>query len=842
MFIKNQFFTLWRGLSHYIPCFLAFFIVSNMAISQTPNKDMWVTNGTVHAIAVDGDYTYIGGEFTYVGPRTGYGAKLTTTSHTPNLNFPVVNGTIFTAVPDGNGGWYIGGEFTMVGTYDRNYIARINSDGSVDADWNPNANDIVYAIAVSGNDIYVGGVFNGSNSIGGLTRSRIAKLNNTNGEADAIWNPNANNAVYAIAISGSDIYVGGVFNGSNSIGGQPRNRLARLNNTNGQADESWNPNANDIVRTIAISGSDIYVGGEFNGSNSIGGQTRNRIAKLNNTTGQADASWNPNVNNSVHTIAASGSDIYVGGNFTSIGIVARNRVAKLNNTNGLADASWNPNAGGPVRTIAISDNDVYVGGLFTTIGGEARNFIAKLNNTNGQADANWNPIAGHWVNTIAISGSDIYVGGAFTSIGGVTRNRLAKLSNTNGQVDADWNPNASAQIGVSASVNTIAISGNGIYVGGNFLFIGGETRFRIAKLNNTNGNADADWNPNASGIVHTIAISGSDIYVGGDFTSIGGLTRNRIAKLNNTNGQAEADWNPNANLRVNTIAISGSDIYVGGDFATIGGLTRNRIAKLNNTNGQADADWDPNANLRVNTIAISGSDIYVGGEFTTIGGLTRNRIAKLNNTNGQADAEWNPNAHTTVLTIAISGNDIYVGGAFFGTNSIGGQSRNYIAKLNNTNGQADASWNPNPNLRVNTIVLSSNDLYMGGNFTSIGGEPSSFFALFTDRILVPVGIEELVQVPSGFKLAQNYPNPFNPSTTITFSIPSSSIVSLIVYDALGRQVRVLASGEFSAGTYARHWNAVGLPSGIYFYRLQARPLSGGQAGFFSETKKLTLLK
>lgn len=100
---------------------------------------MWITNGSVNAIAVDGSYTYSGGDFTYVGPYAGCGAKITTTNPQPDMAFLKVTGTIYTAIPDGAGGWYIGSSFTKVGTYIRNYIAHINVDGTVDEGFNPNA-------------------------------------------------------------------------------------------------------------------------------------------------------------------------------------------------------------------------------------------------------------------------------------------------------------------------------------------------------------------------------------------------------------------------------------------------------------------------------------------------------------------------------------------------------------------------------------------------------------------------------------------------------------------------------------------------------------------------------
>jgi hypothetical protein len=86
----------------------------------------------------------------------------------------------------------------------------------------------------------------------------------------------------------------------------------------------------------------------------------------------------------------------------------------------------------------------------------------------------------------------------------------------------------------------------------------------------------------------------------------------------------------------------------------------------------------------------------------------------------------------------------------------------------------------------------------------------------------------------GYYLNQNYPNPFNPSTTISFNLSSRSFVLLKVFDLIGREVATIVSEEMQAGNYSRQWNAFDLPSGVYFYRLQA--------GSFAETKKLILLK
>ncbi|MGE5805785.1 MAG: sugar-binding protein [Ignavibacteria bacterium] len=100
---------------------------------------------------------------------------------------------------------------------------------------------------------------------------------------------------------------------------------------------------------------------------------------------------------------------------------------------------------------------------------------------------------------------------------------------------------------------------------------------------------------------------------------------------------------------------------------------------------------------------------------------------------------------------------------------------------------------------------------------------------------IRVGVDEDQSLlPKQFSLSQNYPNPFNPSTTIRFALPQQTLVQLDVYNLLGEKVMELINEEMPAGYYQTAFNAGSLSSGIYFYRIQA--------GTFTETKKLMLLK
>ena len=126
------------------------------------------------------------------------------------------------------------------------------------------------------------------------------------------------------------------------------------------------------------------------------------------------------------------------------------------------------------------------------------------------------------------------------------------------------------------------------------------------------------------------------------------------------------------------------------------------------------------------------------------------------------------------------------------------------------------------NLRYST----NNPLYtMGTNGTPMG-------AMFVFGLTL--GVDNNNEVPRGYSLSQNYPNPFNPSTTIEFSIPQREFVTLRLYNMLGQNVQTLIAQTLEEGTHHAALTGAQLASGVYFYRFQA--------GNFSESKKLTILK
>jgi hypothetical protein len=124
----------------------------------------------------------------------------------------------------------------------------------------------------------------------------------------------------------------------------------------------------------------------------------------------------------------------------------------------------------------------------------------------------------------------------------------------------------------------------------------------------------------------------------------------------------------------------------------------------------------------------------------------------------------------------------------------------------------------------------------------IVGEGGTILSTLEPGVLDEVHAVARSEIPSAFTLSQNYPNPFNPSTAISFQLSAFSYVKLAVFDILGREVTTLVDEARTAGDYTVHWNGSGFPSGVYYYRMAASPITGGTGNSFVHTKKLILLK
>ena len=419
-------------------------------------------------------------------------------------------------------------------------------------------------------------------------------------------------------------------------------------------------------------------------------------------TGDWDARFTTlGTNGHVSAITTSGTDVYIGGDFTMVNGIRANGIAKWDGQKWLAVGSGVTN--GQVRSIVVSGSDLYIGGEFTTSGsGGSLLRLARFDGTNWVSMGNPNGS----VNAMAMVGGHLYVGGQFTQIGG---NPIAYLSMWNG---SSW---TSVGSGLNNTVSALGVNGGSLYVGGFFTQAGGAPANFVAKW------SSGSWSALGTGFNNapdTIVSHNGDVYFGGGFTSAGGVTANRIAKWNGTSFSAIGNGFSNS---VKGIAFKNNEIYAAGGFLEFGSENLFFIAKWN---GSA---WKPvNGGFNNPVFALaSGTDfVYAGGLLTSTADGPLNGIGRWDGVVWSEMGTRGVGLDDTVTDFGIDGSVIYAGGNFTFSDD---RYLPYLAEWRGTH------WQPvqnGPNGPVTAIYVQGNRVYVGGSFTQAGNTPASGIALY----------------------------------------------------------------------------------------------------------------
>jgi trimeric autotransporter adhesin len=331
--------------------------------------------------------------------------------------------------------------------------------------------------------------------------------------------------VYAIAISGSDVYAGGVFTSA----GNCTENCYHIAKWDGRV---WSPLGTGLygdAYTIAVHGSDVYVGGAFNrAGNCTSANGCNHIAKWNGST------WSPlgsGMDGNVRTIAvASNGYVYAGGDFDRAGActgwIGCDGIAMWNGSVWTPlDETVDPShlyGGGDVTSLAFIGSDLYMGGHFPMMGQvctqeQGCKYIARWN---GSA---WSSVGGGMNNSIlalAVNSGSLYAGGWFTQAGGCTSaDGCGHIARWDG---AGWSPIGTGLSGdLYSTVRALALDSGWLYAGGTFSSMGNCT----SGCNNIAHWDGSAWSPLDTGMVGEVwalAAAGGNVYAGGTFSSAGG--------------------------------------------------------------------------------------------------------------------------------------------------------------------------------------------------------------------------------------------------------------------------------------------------------------------------------
>ncbi len=707
---------------------------------EDPASPSASVEGTISSIALSTlqaqHVAYVSGNIDYIGYRAPNLAMLDLTSGVPLPAFPWTDSTVNAVIPDGNGGWWVGGNFGHVGNNAfpetaTNYLFNVSSTNVI-TPVNAGFNGQIYSLALNGTTLYVGGSFT---LVDNLTRNYACAINvgsSNFGSLVPTWDANCNSPVYQMVVAGlagsQQLWMMGSFN---SVGGNSRQYLCAVSLVDGTVGSFWNMEMDGFTNCYQLVGTDLYLG--CNGGSDVG-YRKTGLASFTPSGAGANQPLSsfPTTDGQIYCcITDATTGWYIGGNFAHVGAVAVSNLAHLL-VDGTVDTGFLPNPDSTVRALLLSGGVLYVGGNFGHINGQARSYAAAIDPSAGTASTTWIPNPDNQVNTIEMINGEVWLGGNFGRIGGRFRSNLAEVDPTSG-LATTWNlvPNT--------PVTSIISDGNALFFSGSHYYGSYYTGYYIPNLSGlstTNGALVPSF-PSTNGQVYSVVADGSGgWYVGGNFSEIGNQNFSNLAHVN-SDFSIDTTFTPQPNSTVTALATDLTAptpvLYVGGNFSQIGGAARTALAALNLSvlsNGQATS-WSPGVSggTSINAIAINTDHtVFVGGSFTQIGGSSITNLAQISNLNGLATSTWNPAPNSTVDSLVIASGRLFVGGGYSAmANAIGGQGYLSSFTLSPLSLTCD-TWSA----RVNSTVLSmaiSNDglsLYLGGYFGQIGGISESY--------------------------------------------------------------------------------------------------------------------
>jgi uncharacterized delta-60 repeat protein len=442
-----------------------------------------------------------------------------------------VNGMVRIIVAQPDAKILIGGDFSTVRGARRNRIARLNTDGTVDRSFKgvdfsfiPTASGIagsIFSLALqSDRKVVMGGNFT---SVNGVTRNFIARLN-ADGTLDSAFDAGMSASLGSLGLfsmalqSDGKILIGGYFG---SFGTTIRRIIARLN-TDGRLDTGFDasPGPNEEVYSVfALPDGKVLVGGRFTSFNQNG---RNYIARL-NPNGKLDLTFHGQVKMDVRSIAMQSDGKVVLGGFPG-GLTAGTCLVRLV-PDGLDPGFETDLAEGrQVQSVAAQNDDkLLVAGNFAVFRGASRNGIARLNR-DGSLDEDFDPGTGADARVVCVTtqmDGKVLIGGAFHSFDGTARNYIARL-NANGTLDPTFDPGG----GPNNVIKSLSLQTNGkVVIAGSFSYVNNSNRTSIARLN-ADGKLDNSFDPGggANGAVNcTVLQPDSKVVAAGSFTTMNGL-------------------------------------------------------------------------------------------------------------------------------------------------------------------------------------------------------------------------------------------------------------------------------------------------------------------------------
>ncbi|HXJ56390.1 MAG TPA: Calx-beta domain-containing protein [Verrucomicrobiae bacterium] len=621
----------------------------------------------------------------------------------------------------------VAGTFSAVNAEDRQNLARLNVNGTLDLTWAATVEGEVRVMCIHSNDLFLGGTFT---VVNGVRRAGLAKLSLQDGSLDADWDVPVGGSVDALVVTNGWVFVGGWFN---SIGGLALTNLAKATVASpGLVQPNWTLRPSEGVRALLLHGGDVFV----NGKRRLDQQT-GIVSSWNPVRPPGDPLFDGNDLDAEYMVVIGTNLIVAGVNWPSWNSVLRVGLAE----DAKYDPDWRAGFGDP--------GDVQFAGL-TSIGNTLfvmmnspeyfdLNSVYRLELYPSQAPSSWeNPTfaspryvsdgfdsftASTSLRALASDGSRVIVGGGFGSANGVRALCLGAFDPVTGRLD----PEFSAHVQRPGSVLAMGQQPDGkLVIGGEFAFIGELARGNIARFN-PDGSLDDSWFPEVDGAVTALDANESGLFIGGYFGSIGGTRRQFLAKMD-TAGSSGPDlsWDADTLISrpdhwdarpVRDLAVIGNKLFVAGagegwTFAVLDAAT-------------AAVEFTNSADISRIVKGPPGK-VTVAGKFTEFAGTPRAGLARLDANSPYAlDSAWAPPviraSYQEVAAVAVDSSNVFVAVESY-PDPIWSLQKFQVTG----SGAAVSGWAPPEGFRaksgdsISSLASLSSHLYVGGMFWPVG--------------------------------------------------------------------------------------------------------------------------
>lgn len=564
-----------------------------------------VADGSVDQVVRSGDRVYVLGGFDQIGRYSGPGRVLDATTGADRPAPVLPDGQVSVTVPDGDGGWYVGGDFGQ-DRYEHveGGLQHVLADGSVDTAFDAGTDGLVSALALDGDTLYVGGDFG---HVDGSVRQGLAAVSADDGHL-LPFRADQEVRVAELAAGSGRVYVG-------------TGQVQALDSATGDPVPGFASPVEGQVTALTLGSGRLYVG-------------TSGLVALDPVTGAKDAGFDVEVagpeGRHVHTVLDTGETLYVG---SDAGTIAGRpgRLVALDPATGAADASFDPQVSGPVDPssgapagvydLDLSGGRLWVGGTFAEAGGQAAHSLAVVDPGTGAALDVDLPSFDHPVNAVDVSGSGVYVGGKFFLDEPSETRTIAALDATTLEPLADFHVTKTAFYG------DLVAAPNALYVASTH-FYGYDPDVSHAPYYDNTTETIRAFDPDTGAADPTRTHRITDLT---GFTTVGNrlvvaqrlqddvkYPRNRIT-VYGPDGRKQRSFPVPMGGYISYLTVLDGDLLVIGSFKripTYEGLRSGAIARLSLRNGALNTDFDSSLDGPAYHASVSGKAVYVTGLFS----------------------------------------------------------------------------------------------------------------------------------------------------------------------------------------------------------------------------------